>query len=143
MLSLRGGIVLMLLTLTACHINLVAPYDDQFVKDAVTVQTDFDTLMQTLRNPPNGTDLGYNANKTAYNKIEVDLSGLLTRAQAHTNNQPIIDQVNKLTQVVRELEVTHKRDGHLPAAYLDEKQATVDQEIGIIIRTEIDKKALN
>ena len=38
----------MLLTLTACHINLVAPYDDQFVKDAVTVQTDFDTLMQTF-----------------------------------------------------------------------------------------------
>ncbi len=139
----RGNVALVLLTLAACHINLVAPYDNQFAKDAVTVQTDFDTLVQTLRNPPNGTNVTYDANKASYNKVNVDLSRLLTQAQTHTNNQSIIDQATKLAGVVREVEATHKREGHLSTDYLDDKQGTVDQQIGILIRTETDKKALN
>lgn len=141
-LKRRGGMI-MLLTLTACHLNLVAPYDDQLVKDAVTLQTDYDTLAQTLRNPPNGANVEYDANKAAYNKINVDLSGLLTQAQAHTNNEAMIDLVDKLTKVVREMEADHKNKGRISIAYLDGKQATVDQQIGILIRTETDKKALN
>ena len=139
----RCNVVALVLTLAACHINLVAPYDDQFVNDAVTVQTDFDTLIQTLRNPPNGTSVTYDANKASYNKINVDLSRLVTQAQTHTNNQPMIDQTTTLAGVVREVEATHRRTGHLSIAYLDDKQETLDQQIGIVIRTETDKKALN
>jgi hypothetical protein len=134
---------MLMLMLTACHVNLVAPYSDQVVRDAVAVQTDFDTLAQTLRDPPTGTNVGYDANKAAYNKINVDLTGLLTRAQANPNNQAMIDSINKLIAEVQKMEAEHKTNGHLSAAYLETKQATIDQQIAILIRTETDKKALN
>src|SRR5271154_2421364 len=85
----RGNVVTLVLTLAACHINLVAPYDNQFVKDAVTVQTDFDTLVQTLRNPPNGTNVTYDANKASSTKVKLALTGLQTRAKTIPTTKPI------------------------------------------------------
>lgn len=135
--------ILGLLLLAACHTQLVAPYDDQFVKDAVTLQTDFDMMVETLKNPPPGTKLSYDANKFAYNKINTDLKVLETQARAHQNNDIMIKEVGIVAQQIKEVEAKHRDMKQLSPEYLDEKSQTVDQQIGILIRSEIDKKALN
>jgi len=130
------------LLLTACHLQLVAPYNSQFVADAVTVQTDFDVLVQTLLEPPTSSSSEYGANKIAYNKLNADLIGWLTRAKAYPHNEPSVESINKLTLEIYRMETNHKNHGHVSPSYLEDKQAIIDQQIGILIRTETDKKAL-
>jgi hypothetical protein len=135
--QLLGGLIL----LAGCHIQLVSDYDDQFVKDATEIQKEIDTLLQDQRNPVKGADLSYEASKPAYNKIEVDLSSLLTLAQSHKMNDPTINQVGKLIDTVRGLERIHQRDNRLPPFVIDTEQVTIRDQISSIVRTENAKKA--
>ncbi len=130
-----------LILLAGCHIQLVSDYDEQFVKTASEIQKEVDTLLQDQRNPVKGADLSYEASKPAYNKIEVDLSSLLTLAQSHSMNDPTINEVNKLIDTVRGLERIHQRDNRLPPFVIDTEQAAIRDQISSIIRTENAKKA--
>jgi hypothetical protein len=138
----RSVIVLACLILVAaCHIQLVSDYDEEFVKTASDIQKEIDTLLQNQRNPPKGADLSYEANKPAYNKIEVELSSLLALAQSHENNDPSIDQVKALIETVHRLEAIHERDNRVPSAAINIEQNTIRTQISSIVRTENAKKA--
>ena len=137
----RRAAGLLLLTLAACHVTLVTSYDEQFVKNTVATETDIDTLLQTQRNPPKGTDTGYDTSVRAYNKIDVDLNGLLALAESHSNNADTIAQVNKLIELVQGLEKVHREEGQLGAAYINGKQQDLRVIFAAILRTENDKKA--
>ena len=130
-----------LILVAACHVQLVSDYDPEFVANAVEVQKEIDTLLQDQRNPVRGADLSYEASKPAYNKIEVDLSSLLARAQSHPDNDPTINQVKALIETVHGLERIHQRDNHLPRAVIDIEQDTIRRDISSIVRTENAKKA--
>ena len=129
-----------LIFVAACHVQLVSDYDPEFVANAVEVQKEIDTLLQGQRNPVRGADLSYEASKPAYNKIEVDLSSLLARAQSHPDNDPTINQVKSLIETVHGLERIHQRDDHLPRAVIDIEQDTIRRDVSSIVRTENDKK---
>ncbi len=130
-----------LILVGACHIQLVSDYDEDFVKTASEIQREIDTLLQNQRNPPKGADLSYEANKPAYNKIEVELSSLLALAQSHENNDPSIDQVRALIETVHRLEAVHQRDNRIPPAAINIEQNTMRTQISSIVRTENAKKA--
>jgi hypothetical protein len=138
----RRAAVLPALLVAACQVHQVAPYDAQFVRDAVALQTDFAVLTHTLRNPPPGTKLSYSANKAAYNRINADLDVLATQAGAQNHNAQMIEEVQIVTATIQEMQATHRRTGHLAPDYVQEKAVTVDQQIGILIRSENDKRAL-
>jgi hypothetical protein len=143
-MSMRGWIagIPVLMMISGCQVHRVAPYDAQFVSDAVTLQTDYDVLAYTLRNPPPGTKLTYDGNKAAYNRINADLNVLATQAGAQDQNQRMVEEVQIVAATVREMETTHQRQGTLSPDFVQEKAATVDQQIGILIRSENDKRAL-
>lgn len=130
-----------LLLLAGCHIQLVSDYDPQFVDQATEVEKEIDTLLQSQRNPVSGADLSYEASKPAYNKIEVDLNLLLTRAQSHDNNQQSIAQVEDLIGTVQAVENTHRRDNRLPLVLIANYQKSIRTDVSSIIRTENAKKA--
>jgi hypothetical protein len=82
-------LALILLVISGCHIKLVSDYDDNFVQAATTTQKEIGALLQTLKNPPPGTDATYKGNIAAYNKIDVDMNGLLVLASALPSFKPI------------------------------------------------------
>jgi hypothetical protein len=129
------------LSLGACHVKLVADYDDEFSKSAIAAEKEIDSLLENQRNPAKTTDISYEGNIAAYNQINVDLKSLLTRAMSHDNNEPSINQVKSLIETVDGLEAAHKRDGHLGAFEIDQKEAAIQAEISSIVRTENAKKA--
>jgi hypothetical protein len=133
----------LLLSVAACHVQLVSDYDDQMVKDATAVQTDVDTLLQTELNPPKGTDTGYEASKPAYNKIAVDLDSLRTQAMSHPNNGPTIAQVDTLAKDIADLQALHMKDNTLGRAFIQQEQSDIATHVSLIVRTENDKKAGN
>jgi len=130
-----------LVLLAACHVQLVSDYDEELVKDATEVEKEIDALLQEQRNPVRGSDLSYEASKPAYNKIEVELHALLTRAQSHENNNETVSQVEALIKTVRLLEEIHQRDNRLPPATIGIQQDIIGRDISSIIRSENAKKA--
>jgi hypothetical protein len=134
--------LLLLLFVGGCHIQLVSEYDEDFVRTATGVQKEIGMMLQTLKNPPSGTDVSYQGSISAYNKISVDLNGLLILAGAHRNNEETVAQVKQMIQIFDEIPERH-RTKSLSAAYLDLKQQTISRGFSLIIRTENDKKAGN
>jgi hypothetical protein len=137
------GVALLLLSLAACHVRLVSDYDDQLVKDATAVQTDADTLLEAELNPPSGTETSYAANRAAYNKIAVDLDSLRTQAMSHPNNDLTIAQVGALAKTIEGLQQEHMKHNVLPPTYILQKQADIEHQVSLIIRTENDKRSGN
>jgi hypothetical protein len=133
----------LLLSVAACHVQLVSDYDDQMVKDATAVQTDVDTLLQTELNPPRETDTSYEASKPAYNKIAVNLDSLRMQAMSHPNNGPTIEQVDALAKDVADLQALHMKDNTLGRIFIQQEQNDIATHVSLIVRTENDKKAGN
>jgi hypothetical protein len=131
----------LLLVVGGCHIKLVSEYDDNFVQAATSTQKAIGTLLQTLKNPPSGTDVTYNGNIATYNKIDVDINGLLVLASAHQNNDATIAQVNRLVSMVRDLESLHKKTDALSPAFLTQEQQDMNTAFTLVIRTENNKRA--
>ena len=48
----RAIAVVVLIGLTACHINLISDYDDTFDQQATSTQKDIDALMQKIIDNP-------------------------------------------------------------------------------------------
>lgn len=134
-------VLLLLLTASACHIKLVSDYDDEFVKAATNTQKEISTLLQKLRNPAPGSDSTYKANIDAYNKINVDLDGLLVLAMSHQGNDASVAQVQKIIGMVRDLENLHRNSNTLSPAFLMQEQRDISTAFAFVIRTENDKKA--
>jgi hypothetical protein len=133
----------LLLSVAACHVQLVSDYDDQMVKDATAVQTDVDTLLQTELNPPRETDTSYEASKPAYNKIAVNLDSLRMQAMSHPNNGPTIEQVDALAKDVADLQALYMKDNTLGRIFIQQEQNDIATHVSLIVRTENDKKAGN
>ena len=129
------------IVIAGCHVQLVSEYDEIFATAAASTQKEIDGFLQKQRNPPSGTDLTYEGNKSAYNEIEVDLDSLLVLAKSHPNNDPSINQVNAVIETVHGLADVHRGHTPLPADFIDEKRRTLMIEFSSIIRTENDKKA--
>ena len=106
--NLRITALLLILFVGGCHIQLVSEYDEDFVRTATGVQKEIGMLLQTLKNPPSGTDVSYQGNIPAYNKIIVDLNGLLILAGAHRNNEETVAQVKQMIQIFNELPERHR-----------------------------------
>ncbi len=140
--SVSRGIVLTLLCLavSACHIKLVSDYDDEFIRAATSTQKEISTLLQKLKNPPAGSDITYKGNIEGYNKIDVDLDGLLVLAMAHQGNDQTVAQVKKIIGMVKDLENLHK-NSTLSANFLIQEQQHISAAFAFVIRTENDKKA--
>jgi hypothetical protein len=131
---------MLLLLFCGCHIKLVSDYDDDFVKAATNVEKEISTFLQNMKNPVSGSNLTYSGNIATYNKIEVDLNGLLVLARAHENNDQTIAQVDQIIYLVSSLEKLHK-SGPLSPAFVDQEQKDISLAISLVIRTENDKKA--
>src|SRR5215213_6515024 len=86
-------LILLLLITSACHIKIVSDYDEDFVKAATAAQKEITALLQDLRNPPSGYDVGYQSNIARYNTIRTDLNELLVLGGSHENNEPTVLQV--------------------------------------------------
>ena len=64
------------LFLAGCQVKLVPDYDEEFNKATIATQKEVASFLQGQINPTSTTDLTYEGNKAAYNKIRVDLREL-------------------------------------------------------------------
>jgi hypothetical protein len=133
-------LILLLLITNACHIKLVSDYDENFIKAATDTQKEITVLLQNLRNPPSDYKVSYLDNILKYNNIRADLNGMLVLASSHQNNEPTVDQVISVIEMVNDLEKLHqsRQPSH---AFLEQEQRDVNKAFSIIIRTENAKKA--
>jgi len=136
-----ASIGLLVLVISGCHLKLFSDYDDNFVQAATATQKEISSLLQTLKNPPVGTDVTYKGNIANYNKIDVGINNLLVLASAHQNNDATIAQVNRLAGMVRDLENLHSKSSSLSPAFLTQEQQDINTAFTLVIRTENDKKA--
>ena len=134
-----------LICLSACHMTLLADYDDVFDQEATNAQKDVAALYQKIIDNPNAqhpdiTAETYGTDRESYTKIRAELDGLRVRAEAHDHNENTIKSVDAIAHSFSVAEDEHKKSSGLRIAAAQGELDLLNQQFTALIRQELLKK---
>jgi len=134
-----------LLSLAACHVTLLADYDEVFDREATNAQKDVDALYlkiidNTDSQHPDITGETFAADRDGYLKVRAELDGLLVRAQAHDHNENMVKSVKDIIHSFSVVEQEHKANPALHIAAARGELDLFNQQFTALIRQELLKK---
>lgn len=127
-----------LFLVSACHVQLVAPYDDAFDTQVTTAQHDLDALMQGIAADPARS---YDSLKADYLKVRIELDGLAVRAGSHANNDATVRSVNTVRKTFETFAAGHMAKQEMHPQFVLDQLATMNIEFTVLLREELAKKA--
>ena len=127
-------LVALLLPLSGCAYNLIAPYDSALDTTMTQVQHDTELFFNQLQD---GHDVSYESSKDFYVRTEATLRTLLTRAQAVPKSHLVADQISKIESTLERVQSMHKRDQALSAENITSDRETLESEFRSFFRLEL------
>jgi len=131
--------LLLVSTLSACSVKLIADYDAQIDTAASTLQKKMDSFCTTLVGAT-GAAAQYNSNKTFYAEYAVDVRAVKVRASAYPKNSISIRQYDLMLRSLEDFRNQHQTDDTLPAAYINTTRDLFNTAWTAIITLEVAKK---
>jgi hypothetical protein len=123
--------------------QMVSKYDDQTDANVTVLQKKLDTFFVNLKNE-SYPDCSYSKNKSFYDDVKVQLSGIQVRANAIPNNNITIQELDALSKGISGLEKNQKLKDNdnacLNPAIIDADQTMFNSMFTAILKLEIAKK---
>jgi hypothetical protein len=135
--------LLLVLTLAACSVHLIAAYDEVFDKAAAETQKKIAHLMEGLRRE-GSPERHYSRAAKDYADINADLHSLRVRAEANAFGAPNDESIKIVDTILANMQLLEEQHRRKPAglsvAFVDTAQSTIDLQFVALIQLELAKR---
>lgn len=130
-----------LVALAGCTpIRLASDYDERIDEAASTLQQEMDAYLTTLEALGNSSEAEFSQNEDFYRDYAVALRSVRLRAQGHRKNELTLQQLDRMSESLEELEEQHRQSNILSSGYTRAVRDLFNSAWGAVIAWEIAKK---